>query len=335
MGDAGTVDDSDPVGRDTSVLAQLFDSAVLLESPRCDPDGFCELVVGLRDPLMALVGFAERFPDPDPGAATGAATALVLAEAVRHLERDSTGWFWVPDECAQWLVPAAMELPDDVTCDVGSVPPAGLVMFDSLLLSPGGDGAPCPVRGALWFTGRLGDAPGPGVHLVWFSDPPAGDVAGAELLGVPLSPAGWSVWGHGDGLTDGCGRGDPAAHAWDRRVLSVLWYLLANPQLAEPVDRLPPRPRRREAKRAGVSPPASGVRLVHLSPTSSRPAPEHGGGGGVRTVRWWVRGHWRSQPYGPGRSLRRPRWIDAHVRGPEGAPLRARPTVTAVDPPQR
>lgn len=37
--------------------------------------------------------------------------------------------------------------------------------------------------------------------------------------------------------------------------------------------------------------------------------------------RWSVRGHWRQQPYGPGRSQRRRVWIDAHTKGPEDAPM--------------
>jgi hypothetical protein len=39
--------------------------------------------------------------------------------------------------------------------------------------------------------------------------------------------------------------------------------------------------------------------------------------------RWIVNGHWRDQPYGPGRALRRPQWIPSYVKGPDGAPLLA------------
>jgi len=43
--------------------------------------------------------------------------------------------------------------------------------------------------------------------------------------------------------------------------------------------------------------------------------------------RWMVRGHWRLQPYGPKHSLRRMRWIDPYVKGPEDKPFDARSTV--------
>lgn len=37
--------------------------------------------------------------------------------------------------------------------------------------------------------------------------------------------------------------------------------------------------------------------------------------------RWIVRGHWRKQPCGPGRSQIRAVWISAYVKGPDDAPL--------------
>lgn len=43
--------------------------------------------------------------------------------------------------------------------------------------------------------------------------------------------------------------------------------------------------------------------------------------------RWTVRGHWRRQPFGPGRAQRRRIWIDEHVAGPEDKPLRVRTKV--------
>jgi len=41
-------------------------------------------------------------------------------------------------------------------------------------------------------------------------------------------------------------------------------------------------------------------------------------------VRRLVRGHWRNQPYGPGRSMRRRQWIEPFWRGEEGAPTLVR-----------
>lgn len=59
--------------------------------------------------------------------------------------------------------------------------------------------------------------------------------------------------------------------------------------------------------------------------TLRRAKAEHeaeGPAGGVEwSHRWIVRGHWRMQPYGPGRTQRRPVFIHDHVKGPEDKPL--------------
>lgn len=46
--------------------------------------------------------------------------------------------------------------------------------------------------------------------------------------------------------------------------------------------------------------------------------------------RWEVRGHWRNQPHGPGRSERRMQWIDSFVCGPDDKPLVKKPKVYKV-----
>lgn len=74
---------------------------------------------------------------------------------------------------------------------------------------------------------------------------------------------------------------------------------------------------RRRSKRSGVS--VSRVRVIDLRGSSHHAAAHPGSPD--RHHRWVVKGHWRQQPYGPGRSLRKPVWIRPHIKGPEGAPL--------------
>ena len=67
------------------------------------------------------------------------------------------------------------------------------------------------------------------------------------------------------------------------------------------------------------------LRVLALTGDARR---SHGTGGPVAWKRrWMVRGHWRLQPYGPGRSLRKARWIDPYVKGPAEAPLDTRTTI--------
>jgi hypothetical protein len=49
------------------------------------------------------------------------------------------------------------------------------------------------------------------------------------------------------------------------------------------------------------------------------------------TCQWVVSGHWRNQPYGPGRVLRKLVYVNPYVKGPDELPLReATPKVYAV-----
>ena len=48
--------------------------------------------------------------------------------------------------------------------------------------------------------------------------------------------------------------------------------------------------------------------------------PSQQGTGAPLAVRFIVRGHWRNQPHGPGRTLRKMTWIQPHWKGPEDAP---------------
>ena len=65
------------------------------------------------------------------------------------------------------------------------------------------------------------------------------------------------------------------------------------------------------------------VERVADADSGERPVVEH-------DYRWPVRGHWRMQPHGEGRTQRRKIWIDAQVRGPEDKPLKTRPRVSVV-----
>lgn len=47
----------------------------------------------------------------------------------------------------------------------------------------------------------------------------------------------------------------------------------------------------------------------------------YGKRGSAPSVNFLVRGHWRSQPHGPDRALRRPQWIEPFWKGPEGTAI--------------
>jgi hypothetical protein len=79
------------------------------------------------------------------------------------------------------------------------------------------------------------------------------------------------------------------------------------------------RPERRRAQRSNAN--ISPIKVINLrkqkSPLHSELDPREVNW----SHRWIVDGHWRNQPYGPGRNQTRPVWIAPHVKGPEDKPL--------------
>lgn len=119
--------------------------------------------------------------------------------------------------------------------------------------------------------------------------------------------------------------------AEDRRVLCALMTVLAHDGLATTHAQTVPRGTRRRLERAGER--ADGkYRVVTLRTLRDADAGGVEGGDGEKRThdhRWIVEGHWRRQPYGPGRTLRRLQYINPYVKGPEDRPLKVRETIHA------
>jgi hypothetical protein len=104
-------------------------------------------------------------------------------------------------------------------------------------------------------------------------------------------------------------------------ILYATWLLMQQPKLVETTPAEVERKIRRGYARVGRAQPK--VTLVTLRREyRQQPASDADSKSGRHySHRWIVRGHWRQQPYGPGREQHRPTWIPAHVKGPEGADL--------------
>ena len=114
--------------------------------------------------------------------------------------------------------------------------------------------------------------------------------------------------------------------SWDalgpiqRRLASLIyatWTMMSMPAVSETWETIT------TDKRKGVPTRdrARSVKVVDLRRLSRRPAEPGDGGGREYHHRWVVRGHWRQQAHGPGRSLRRTTWVPSYLKGPDGAPL--------------
>lgn len=103
--------------------------------------------------------------------------------------------------------------------------------------------------------------------------------------------------------------------------ISATWVLMMTPTVAE---RKTIDPKTGGEPLPGAAPSAPLVTTIDLRPlrheAKTEPADESGR---VYRHRWIVRGHWRNQAHGPGRTKRRMTWVPSYIKGPEGAPLLA------------
>ena len=113
------------------------------------------------------------------------------------------------------------------------------------------------------------------------------------------------------------------------QTLRAAWLLMAQPQIAEVEELEPSRVARRRALRAGID--VRAVRVLHLRRLErEHGAPQDDAASREYSCRWMVRGHWRQQWY-PSRGVHRPIWINPHIKGPDGKPLRTGETVHLWD----
>ena len=237
---------------------------------------------------------------------------------------ESAELFWVsPDTCTT-VRAAAASFPHDTTLDPQFLPaPSGFATFGEPFAGIDADHPNKPVRvdaicwGPVILRSRVSGDQRPGVAITsyqWFPDV-------GQLL-----PLGRGDWLYGRALSaqsfpdDQIPADNLASVVEDRALLATLCSLVAHPHLIDTTNAPLARSAKRRSIRAGIDPDRVRVHSLRLHGEAIGRA-QPGGSLHSRTHRWIVRGHWRSQPYGPDRSLRRPTWIAGHVKGPDGAPL--------------
>ena len=112
---------------------------------------------------------------------------------------------------------------------------------------------------------------------------------------------------------------DPVAPQPVVGALAASWLLMQQPTLVDHVQAQPTKAvRRAYARRNRPNPEVTVIDLRRQYVPHNK---DSDNGGQRYRHRWVVCGHWRNQPYGPGREQRRQQWIPSYVKGPDGAPL--------------
>ena len=260
----------------------------------------------IRDRLRDFYRGPDRLPAP--------ATPAHRERAADSL--DAARLYWVDDAFTDLAAQAAAHLPQLAVAADLPPSPHGL-----LLWSHPADGT---VAAASWTTLGRGV-----LQVVVHRSIGAG--LPAPALQRLRDQVGWLAPIRADLLsaTGGTGPRDPY------RVLITTWLLIAQ-QVTDDRPAVVEKGIVRAYARAGR--PAPQVRLLSIrAPRPSTGPGSTGGGTGQRrplAARVWVTGHWRNQPYGPGRSLRRPVYIHPFLRGPQDQPITPSSTVRILGSPQ-
>lgn len=108
-------------------------------------------------------------------------------------------------------------------------------------------------------------------------------------------------------------------------VVGALWLLMTQPRIVTERDPATVTVKKKRDGQTVRTPVAVSIRTLTSTPqANSTPT------GRTATSRWWVRGHWRQQPWGKGRKLRKPIFIAPHLAGNQDAPIDTRPQVQVI-----
>lgn len=179
--------------------------------------------------------------------------------------------------------------------------------------------------------GSVGSHPDDSAHGTIVHD--EGNMQG-RLRGETWCPLGRSDWPVDDPI------GSPpwdmpeattASMVEDRKVLAAFWTLMHQEGIASRIVHKAERGAARRTQRAGLDRATADVQVVTLRKLerTEHPPDDEDHPGVEWTHRWLVAGHWRWQPYGPQRSLRRLTYVRPHVKGPEHLPLHVPTRVNA------
>jgi hypothetical protein len=285
----------------------------------------------------------DGFPDPDGPRKSDHEVLAAMKEIQRVLPRvlQTAEAYHVSEDMCRLVQHAGGGLEDLDRWDRTLAPtPTGIARFDRPLPIRDVRGLLEQIHWAVWWPQADEDGV-PVTCVAYFNDlDDPDDVAQEFLAQAPQVRDSLGRWGfiRVDPYSDDMRLGPPTNAVVDEEQLAK--YIEAgvpNPQSDNPVRFMHafflmlnqtithtsapdlPRHAMKRAARMSIKPRVTVVKLRR----SEYPEREDGEHGTVNwTCRWIVRGFWRWQTYGPGRTLRKRIWINPYVKGPQGAPLK-------------
>ena len=282
--------------------------------------------------------------------------------AALHSAQNNTRWYrdnlphaqliHVEEHMCEFIRQAADSVPPSLTIHLDDAPaPVGLVVFKTPMVGtdagPVAAGAEVIVNGIMWAPVRLPDRNTP-----WFMETPdeAHKVEGVSIASFRFIESdgripqlwvglGRTDWPWGDRVDDRSMR--EAIFDWneakqasleeDRRLLAAVWATINQKLLIETEIVYPDKMAAKRLQRAGMGDLDNKITIVHLRKTEYRSLGTEEGSGETLKWRTPVRKHFKRQPYGPGRRLRKIIVIMPYWRGPEDAPIRHTERIWEVD----
>lgn len=231
------------------------------------------------------------------------------------------GLYWVAPDMGALAVSSGSQLAAARWATADRPEPCGLILFDGGIGHFDAQGVQIPIEACAWGPHKDGclisllvsrrrvqqEMAGGAVELIEEQVPPLMPVYGLTAP-VTAEPSSFAEL-------------DPQAPQPVLAALAASWLLMQQPNLIDRQQERPDKKVRRSYARAGRADPH--VTVIDLRrqyvPDTSDPGDDSNGR--RYRHRWVVSGHWRQQPYGPGREQRRQQWIPSYVKGPDGAPM--------------
>ncbi|MFI5489218.1 hypothetical protein [Micromonospora echinaurantiaca] len=266
-----------------------------------------DMLPKIRDRLTRLLRGPANLPTPINNPDQRRALA-------NHL--DLVPMYWINREFTDLVNEVSGDQPPATATDDIAPTPAGLLAW------PEPVGSPRHLAAVSWTPHA------DGWHVIGYRS--VGSALDDDLMPALRHEIGWLVPIHAEYIARG-------ATLDGRHPLGPLitTWLLINQQMAEVVPAKLPKGTTKAYQHRRL--PAPEVRIVRIKPRST-PPPERTQSASARTrakpdYRFWVSGHKRQQPYGPGRSLRRTIDIQPFLKGDEDLPIKMSTTVRVLGTP--